>query len=85
MQPFSVIVSARTKAQAAIGSTRYPPATIAVIATTAIPARRALRIDPPSVSVHQLISHVLLRAFDCWSSGILGWGSESPGEGVGLG
>src|SRR5262249_1580136 len=62
MQPFSVIVSARTKAQAAIGSKRYPPATIAVIATTAIPARRALRMNPPSRSAHQLISHVLLRA-----------------------
>jgi len=62
IQPFSVMVSARTKAHAATGSKRYAPATIAVIATTAMPARRAFRIDPPSRSAHQLISHVLLRA-----------------------
>lgn len=65
MQPFSVIVSARTNAQAAIGSTRYAVATIAVTATTPIPAKRALRIEPPSRSLHQLISLYFYVGSEC--------------------
>jgi hypothetical protein len=65
MQPLSVSVSARTNAHAAIGNNRYAAATTAVTATTPIPAKRALRIERPSRSLHQLISLYFYVRFGC--------------------
>ena len=72
-QPLSAIVSARTNAHAAIGNRRYAAATTAVTATTPIPAKRALRIERPSRSLHQLISLYFYVRFGYWVQGSEFW------------
>ena len=81
MQPFSVIVSARTKAQAAIGSSkigrrddghdrhhrRFPP-------------DRALRIDPPSRKRPPAYLPLLLRRYRNLSSGTV-WAAPASNPG----